>query len=255
MYHVRLMCGLRSFKPYQSHLLPNYVCARVNQNVWNRATSAAFKRMFVTVSRNHAHQRLPLTEGLQRSITSTERYKISQQSTVRYASAARPSEDGKLIYSGELAKSVLGVKFFSYSCSMFSICAMPYVMMQNGIGGQSLPLQVAFCAVIGFFTFITPFLLHTFTKGYVVRLYHAEEADTYTAVTYNVILAEKKTVFHQSDVKIPEISKMFTTFYAKNHSMLVNPDAFALPHDYVHLMGYDKPFTFEADDLEKTDEK
>ncbi|XP_048108400.1 transmembrane protein 70, mitochondrial [Alosa alosa] len=253
MYHVRLMCGLRSFSQYKSQLLSNYVCAQVSQNVWNRTTSAAFKRMFVTVSRN-AHQRLLLTEGLQRSITSTERNKISQQNTVRYASAARPSEDGRLVYSGEISKSVLGVKFFSYSCSMFSICAMPYVLMKTGLGVQSLPLQVAFCGVIGFFTFITPVLLHLVTKGYVVRLYHNEGTDLYTAVTYNALLAEKKTVFHQSDVKVPEISKMFTTFYAKNHSMLVNPDSFTLPHDYNHLMGYDQPFTFEVDD-HKPDKK
>lgn len=148
-----------------------------------------------------------------------------------------------------------GVKFFSYSCSMFSVCVMPYVMMKTGLGVQSLALQVAFCGVIGFFTFITPALLHLITKGYVVRLYHDERTDMYTAITYSALLVEKKTVFHQSDVKVPDISKMFTTFYAKNHSMLVNPDSFDLPHDYNHLMGYDQPFTFQVDDLDKPDRK
>lgn len=138
---------------------------------------------------------------------------------------------------------------------MFSVCVMPYVLMQTGLGVQSLALQVAFCGIIGFFTFITPVLLHFITKGYVIRLYHHEEADTYTAVTYSALLTEKKTVFHQSDVKVPDISKMFTTFYAKKHSMLVNPDTFSLPHDYNHLMGYDRPFTFDVDDLDKPDGK
>lgn len=212
--------------------------------------------MFVGVSRN-GHQRLPPHEGLQRSFISTKINKVLQQKAIRYASAssARPSDGDRLIYSGDLAKSVLGVKFFSYSCSMFSVCVMPYVLTKTGLGVQSLALQVAFCGVIGFFTFITPVLLHFVTKGYVVRLYHNEETDTYTAITYTALLSEKKTVFHQSDVKVPDISKMFTTFYAKKQSMLVNPDTFSLPHDYNHLMGYDRPFTFDVDDLDKPDRK
>uniref|UniRef100_K7F7A7 Transmembrane protein 70 n=1 Tax=Pelodiscus sinensis TaxID=13735 RepID=K7F7A7_PELSI len=160
------------------------------------------------------------------------------------------SEDGRLIYTGSLAKAVLGVKFFSYSTSMFSFCMIPYIF-KAGIGVESVFLQAAFYGVIGVFTFITPVILHQFTKGYVVRLYHEDETDTYTAITYNAILAEKRTVFHQRDVKIPGISKMFTTFYAKTKSMLVNPVLFTYPQDYYHLMGYDQPFHF---DLEKENE-
>ncbi|XP_028831485.1 transmembrane protein 70, mitochondrial [Denticeps clupeoides] len=169
------------------------------------------------------------------------------------SSSGSHSEDGKLIYTGNLGKAVLGVKFFSYSTSMFSVCVMPYVLMKTGLGVQSFALQVAFCGVIGFFTFLTPVLLHFITKGYVVRLYHKEEKDTYTAVTYSPLLLERKTVFHQSDVTIPDVSRMFTSFYAKNRSMLVNPMLFPLPHDYNHLMGYDRPFSFDIDELNKPD--
>ncbi|KAI4887539.1 hypothetical protein NFI96_017113 [Prochilodus magdalenae] len=162
-------------------------------------------------------------------------------------------EDGVLIYSGNLGKAVLGVKFFSYSTSMFSLCVMPYILTKTGIGADSLAMKVAFCGFIGFFTFLTPVLLHVITKGYVVRLYHNRDTDMYTAITYSALLVEKKTVFHQSDVKIPDVSKMFTSFYAKKRSMLVNPMLFALPHDYNHLMGYDQPFSFDLDDINKPD--
>ncbi|KAL0966101.1 hypothetical protein UPYG_G00290950 [Umbra pygmaea] len=158
------------------------------------------------------------------------------------------SEEGKLIYSGNLGNAVRGVKMFSYTSSGASLCMMPYILLKTGIGVQSMMLKYAFCGIIGFFTFMTPVLLHLITKGYVVRLYHNQDTDTYTAVTYNVLLMEKKTVFHQSQVKIPGVSKMFTTFYANNRSMLVNPMLFPLPHDYNHLMGYDQPFTFEMED-------
>lgn len=103
--------------------------------------------------------------------------------------------------------------------------------------------------MVGFFTFITPVTLHYVTKGYVVRLYYNKEKDLYTAITYNIFLREKKTEFTPEDVEVPGISKMFTTFYAKKKSMLINPMLFPIASDYQHLMGYDKPFTFNPEDL------
>ncbi|MEE6463712.1 hypothetical protein FKM82_006028 [Ascaphus truei] len=137
---------------------------------------------------------------------------------------------------------------------MFSLCMLPYVMLKSGIGGDSLALKVAFSGIVGFFTFITPVILHLITRGYVLRLYHNGETDTYTAVTCNVFLAEKRTIFCQNDVNIPGVSKMFTTFYAQNKSMLVNPMLFANPQDYSHLMGYDKPFMFDPEELNQSSE-
>lgn len=51
-------------------------------------------------------------------------------------------------------------------------------------------------------------------------------------------------VFHQNDMKIPN-----TTFYAKAKPLFCC--LFPNPKDYNHLMGYDKPFTF---DMEETSE-
>ncbi|XP_028327713.1 transmembrane protein 70, mitochondrial [Gouania willdenowi] len=160
------------------------------------------------------------------------------------------SEDGTLIYSGSLATAVRGVKLFSYSTSAASLILMPQFLLKTGLGLESVVMQVAFCGVIGLFTFLTPVLLHFFTKGYVIRLYHHPDTDTYTAITYSIFLTEKKSVFHQSQVRIPAISKMFTSFYANNMGLLVNPDLFVLPQDYNHLMGYDKPFSFSSDDMD-----
>ncbi|XP_004680081.2 PREDICTED: transmembrane protein 70, mitochondrial [Condylura cristata] len=161
------------------------------------------------------------------------------------------SEDGRLIYTGNLARTVRGVKCFSYSTSLISLAFLPYIFAQNNIIFGSLPLQVLFYGIIGSFTVITPALLHFVTKGYVIRLYHEATTDTYKAITYNVVLSETSTVFHQNDVKIPDSTHIFTTFYAKTKSLLVNPVLFANPEDYNHLMGYDKPFTF---DLEESSE-
>ncbi|XP_045705398.1 transmembrane protein 70, mitochondrial [Phyllostomus hastatus] len=159
------------------------------------------------------------------------------------------SEDGRLIYTGNLARTVFGVKCFSYSTSVISLAFLPYIFAQNNIVFGSLPLQILFYGIIGSFTVITPVLLHFVTKGYVIRLYHEATTDTYKAITYNVVLSETSTVFHQSDVKIPNSAHVFTTFYAKTKSLLVNPSLFPNPKDYDHLMGYDKPFTFDMEEI------
>ncbi|XP_071390055.1 transmembrane protein 70, mitochondrial [Centroberyx affinis] len=171
----------------------------------------------------------------------------------RCLSTSNHAEEGNLVYTGNLGNAVRGVKMFSYTSSGCSLGLMPYLLFQTGLGIQSFAMQVAFCGVIGFFTFLTPVLLHLVTRGYVVRLYHDAAGDTYTAVTYSVLLTEKKTVFHQGQVRIPEVSRMFTTFYAGETGLLVNPDLFPFPQDYNHLMGYDRPFSFDAGDLERPD--
>ncbi|KAM7319455.1 transmembrane protein 70, mitochondrial [Alexandromys fortis] len=160
-------------------------------------------------------------------------------------------EDERLIYTGNLARTVFGVKCFSYSTSVISLASLPYFFSQS-VTFESLPLQILFYGVMGIFTVITPMLLHFVTKGYVIRLYHEATSDTYKAITYNAVLSETSTVFHQNDVKIPESTHLFTTFYAKTKSLLVNPLLFPNPDDFNHLMGYDKPFTF---DMEEVSEK
>lgn len=141
-----------------------------------------------------------------------------------------------------------GVKLFSYSTSGASLVLMPQILLQTGLGVQSFAVQAVFCGVVCFFTFLTPAILHYVTKGYVIRLYHDADRDAYTAVTYSVFLTEKRRRFHQRQVAIPAVSKMFTSFYADKAGLLVNPDLFPVPNDYNHLMGYDKPFTFHMDD-------
>ncbi|XP_035172795.1 transmembrane protein 70, mitochondrial [Oxyura jamaicensis] len=186
-----------------------------------------------------------------RQVTSFQAWAVRSLST---SAPADHPEHGRLVYKGNLAKAVLGVRFFSYSTSVFNLFMVPYIMLKTGIGFDSLLIQAAFYGLIGFFTFVTPVTLHILTKGYVIRLYYKEEMDTYTAITYNAILTEKVTVFHQKDVKIPDITKMFTTFYAKTKSMLVNPLLFQNPEDFNRLMGYDKSLYFDFEEEKENGE-
>ncbi|XP_072298070.1 transmembrane protein 70, mitochondrial isoform X1 [Eucyclogobius newberryi] len=171
------------------------------------------------------------------------------QSSAGQSSAGQSSDD-QLIYTGSLGNAVRGVKAFSYSTSGASLLLLPHIMVTTGLSSHSWTFQLVFCGVVGVFTFITPVLLHLITRGYVVRLYHSPAGDAYTAVTYSLFLTEKRTTFRQEQVRIPSVSRMFTTFYADGTGMLVNPELFSLPQDYNHLMGYDKPFSFSPDQLD-----
>ncbi|PWA30819.1 hypothetical protein CCH79_00017361 [Gambusia affinis] len=156
-------------------------------------------------------------------------------------------------HSGGTRGPLVGVKMFSYSTSGASLILMPQILLKTGLGLGNIALEVISCGIIGFFTFLTPIILHFITKGYVIRLYHNPDRDTYTAVTYSVFLTEKRFGFHQSQVRIPAVSKMFANFYAGHMGLFVNPDLFPFPHDYNHLMGYDKPFNFTREDMDKPD--
>ncbi|XP_061586893.1 transmembrane protein 70, mitochondrial [Cololabis saira] len=192
----------------------------------------------------HAHRRAVLSW---RQVPSV---RPSVRPTPRLLSSTSNGDDGNLIYTGNLAGSVRGVKLFSYSTSAASLALLPQILLQTGLGVQSPALQATFITVVGFFTFLTPVLLHLVTRGYVLRLYHHPARDTYTAVTCSVLLTERRRVFHQDRVRVPAVSRMFTSFYAGGAGYLVNPDLFQLPQDYNHLMGYDKPFSFPPEDLE-----
>ncbi|XP_074544993.1 transmembrane protein 70, mitochondrial [Halichoeres trimaculatus] len=189
-----------------------------------------------------------------RSILSCNKVQFLCPSISRCVSTVTPSPDGRLVYTGNLGRAVRGVKLFSYSSSGASLLLMPHILLKTGLGVKSFALQAAFCGVIGFFTFLTPVLLHLVTRGYVVRLYHQPDTDTYTAITYSIFLTEKKSIFHQKQVRVPNVSKMFTTLYAGDQGLLVNPDLFPIPQDYNHLMGYDKPFSFHPEDLNRPED-
>uniref|UniRef100_A0A0B8RNZ4 Transmembrane protein 70serine-threonine-like n=1 Tax=Philothamnus irregularis TaxID=1899461 RepID=A0A0B8RNZ4_9SAUR len=161
------------------------------------------------------------------------------------------SEYGRLIYSGTLSKTVLGVKMFCFTTSIITASMLFAIIHKYGLNFDKLYSEIAFYSATLFFIFLTPLILHLFTRRYIIRLYHKDKTDTYTAITYSGILREKKTLFHQKDVTVPDMSKMFTTFYVKRRAMLVNPFLFNFAQDYSHLMGYDKPFQFSLKDSEK----
>ncbi|XP_022911857.1 transmembrane protein 70 homolog, mitochondrial [Onthophagus taurus] len=165
-------------------------------------------------------------------------------------------EEGKeRVYYGILTPQIRTVKWFSLTTSAIGIIGQPF-LIKSLADVSSIPLIVAAYSVIGFFTFVTPMLLHFVTKKYVAHIDYNPEKGTYTAATVNFFCMLKETEFTPDDVKVPDIPGMFTTFIAKGKPMFMDARHFGNPSHYAKIMGYDKPIDFKmyetpAEDVKK----
>ncbi len=164
------------------------------------------------------------------------------------------------VYKGILSAQIKLVKGFSLTTSLIGLACQP-VIYYKAQTAQSLGLVVATGAFISFFTFATPFLIHFVSKKYVTALYYNSQDDSYTAVTYGILLRPKKVrpnslsfreninypfcsfqiKFRLRDVQVPDIPGMFTTFKAGNVPLFVDGQQFYQPQHFGKIMGYDKP--------------
>ncbi|XP_050092020.1 transmembrane protein 70 homolog, mitochondrial [Anopheles aquasalis] len=160
-------------------------------------------------------------------------------------------EPANRVYYGTLTPQIRAVKVFSLATSIGGIIAQPVLLEQaNKIGGT--PMIVAVCGFAGFFTFVTPILLHLVTKRYVTELYYDPAEQQYTAVTITFFLRRERINFKLTDVVVPEVGGLFTTFLVKNKALFVDPQMFPDPTHYIKIMGYDKPIDFKFEEARQS---
>lgn len=87
---------------------------------------------------------------------------------------------------------------------MAGVVAQPILYEQADKLGSSTPVIVAVCGFVGFFTFVTPFLLHTITKRYVTEMTFDPQTQEYTATTISFFLRKSNLKFRVEDVTVPE---------------------------------------------------
>ncbi|XP_061401633.1 transmembrane protein 70 homolog, mitochondrial [Musca vetustissima] len=156
------------------------------------------------------------------------------------------TESLQRVYYGSLAPRMKAVKFFSLTTSFAGLAAQP-ILMEQGMKLGGTGMAVFLCGFAGFFTFVTPFLLHFVTKKYVTEIHYNPQTDEYIATTISIILQKIKTKFRPSDVKVPEVPGMFTSFVVDGKPLFVDPALFDDPEHYVRIMGYDKPIDFKLE--------
>merc|ERR1711997_604275 len=160
-------------------------------------------------------------------------------------------EHEQSIYKGLLSTQIKLVKSFSLLTSAIGLSCQPILLYQISGNTGNLALAVAGGAFMSFFTFATPLLIHWVAKKYVTELLYNKIDDSYTAITYSLLLREKKVNFKINDVKIPDIPAMFTTIIVGQEKQIPlfvdGAHAFVDQRHYVKLMGYDKPLNLRWD--------
>lgn len=140
-----------------------------------------------------------LTPILQKSLshTSNKQYInvtqiIGYPHQMRFCSTEVKDKRGTEIYCGALSPQIKSVKLFSITTSIAGIIGQPILLSKTAELGK-IATGAAFCFV-GFFTFVTPILLHLITKKYVTTLHYNEERDTYTATTITMFLTKREVI-------------------------------------------------------------
>ena len=96
----------------------------------------------------------------------------------------------EVIYTGKLTSRIKRVKLFSLSTSLMGISAQPMILQKTSeIGTAMVVLGSGF---VGFFTFVTPLLLHLITKKYVIEIAYDKANDEYIATTISIVLTKKQ---------------------------------------------------------------
>lgn len=93
----------------------------------------------------------------------------------------------ELVYCGELTSRMKAVKFFSLSTTVMGIILQP-ILFEEVMKASGTAMTVAACLFVGFFTFVTPLLLHFITKKYITEIYYNSTTKEYTAITISILL-------------------------------------------------------------------
>ncbi|CAH0547247.1 unnamed protein product [Brassicogethes aeneus] len=168
--------------------------------------------------------------------------------------AKEEANDRKPVYYGVLTPQIKAVKFFSLSSSFVGLAAQPFLYNELSALGN-VGIIVAAYSFIGFFTLVTPLMLHFITKKYVTHVEYNIRTGNYIAKTVNFFCVTKELEFKPKDVVVPDVAGMFTTFEAKGKALFMDPRHFDDPTHYEKIMGYDKPIDFKLYDTPSNEKK
>lgn len=110
-----------------------------------------------------------------------------------YVSNTTDTSRGNIqVYYGSLTPQIRAVKVFSLLSSVAGLAAQPVLIHE--MPNLGTPIVVCLFGFVGFFTFVTPFLLHMITKKYVTHIYLNSGTGNYSAVCLDFFLREKTVI-------------------------------------------------------------
>lgn len=161
--------------------------------------------------------------------------------------------DDILIYEGPLASRIRLAKLFSLSSSMIGLSLQPILYQKTIAAGTGLAVTIGGAVFLGFFTFVTPVLLHLVSKKYVSHLFYNPRTEEFTACTYNLFLFPVLTNFKAHEVTRPELPTMFASFFVRGKPLFADPDNFTSIELYKKMMGFDKPLDLKVSNKPELD--
>ena len=189
--------------------------------------------------------------------STSKKQAICQDRTHKFSTSGRASsvfktpdppkhdpEKGDLVYIGTLVDKVRLVKTFSLSTSIMGVIVQPLIFSQNA--ELPLALKLVLGGTLSFFIFLTPLLLHIITKRYITSMYYNQDTAQFTVETLSIFVTPKTTVFRPTQVTVPDIPGMFTTFKVDGKPLFLDPTLFLDRDVYIRLMGYDKPIDWNV---------
>lgn len=152
---------------------------------------------YLTTKSNHQHNPITFVSALQKCPAFATVYSRNFCTNT----PPKPDDPSTSIYTGALSSRIRMVKVFSLATSLVGITAQPTLLEQGTkIGGPAMGYFL--CTFAGFFTFVTPFLLHIITKKYVIDIAYNPDTDEYTSTTISLLLM--KTKVRVSERHLPE---------------------------------------------------
>ncbi|KFM64111.1 Transmembrane protein 70-like protein, mitochondrial, partial [Stegodyphus mimosarum] len=160
--------------------------------------------------------------------------KVHSSSLLYTDSPSKSSEI--LVYEGLLKKRIKIVKLLSLSTSVLGFGILPVIVydlckMNIFVG--------CLTGVMSSFFLSTPFILHWITKRYVIELNFDPESKTFSAKTFNIVSQLQELKFKATDVTVPELPGVLTSFYVNGVPLFVDARMVKEPDVYSHMMGYD----------------
>ncbi|XP_014247854.1 transmembrane protein 70 homolog, mitochondrial [Cimex lectularius] len=149
------------------------------------------------------------------------------------------------VYNGPLKRQIHSVKLFSLATSVGGLLVQPVIFQRAAELEASTASIVGVCSFVGFFTFVTPLLLHLVTRKYVLNITYSSKEDSYTATVYTLFLRRKNVTFKPDEVVVPDVPGMFTSLTVRGIPLFMDARFFTDVNHYKKIMGYDKPMDFK----------
>lgn len=91
-----------------------------------------------------------------------------------------------------LAPRIRQLKIVSFMTSGMGLCVQPLLLLKASEVGSSLAATIGICTITGFFTFITPVLIHLMTRKYVTSIEFNEKTEEYNVSLISFFLKPKQ---------------------------------------------------------------